>query len=56
MKVEVDGTEVTIPGAVVISGMPTILNIFEMIGPLLVLGLMAGMVAMMAPMMEEGVS
>ena len=31
-------------------------SVFEMIGPLLVLGLMAGMVSMMAPMMEEGVS
>jgi len=31
-------------------------GIFEMIGPLLVLGLMAGMVSMMAPMMEEGSS
>lgn len=29
-------------------------SVFEMIGPLLVLGLMAGMVSMMAPMMEEG--
>lgn len=29
-------------------------SVFEMIGPLLVLGLMMGMVAMMAPMMEEG--
>ena len=31
-------------------------SVFEMIGPLLVLGLMAGMVSMMAPMMEEGFS
>ena len=31
-------------------------GIFEMIGPLLVLGLMAGMFSMMAPMMEEGSS
>jgi len=29
-------------------------SIWEMIGPLLVLGLMVGMVAMIAPMMEEG--
>lgn len=29
-------------------------SIFEMIGPLLVLGLMVGMVSMMAPIMEEG--
>ena len=31
-------------------------SIMEMIGPLLVLGLMVGMVGMMAPMMEEGFS
>lgn len=30
-------------------------GVFEMIGPLLVIGLMAAMVSMMAPMMEEGV-
>ena len=29
-------------------------GVFEMIGPLLVLGLMAGLMSMMAPMMEEG--
>ena len=29
-------------------------SVFEMIGPLLVIGLMAAMVGMMAPMMEEG--
>lgn len=29
-------------------------SMFEMIGPLLVLGLMAGMMSMMAPMMKEG--
>lgn len=29
-------------------------SIWEMIGPLLVLGLMVGLVSMMAPMMEEG--
>ena len=31
-------------------------GMMDMIGPLLVLGLMAGMVSMMAPMMEEGIS
>jgi len=31
-------------------------SVWEMMGPLLVLGLMAGMVSMMAPMMEEGFS
>ena len=31
-------------------------SMFEMIGPLLVIGLMAAMVGMMAPMMEEGFS
>jgi len=31
-------------------------SIMDMIGPLLVMGLMVGMVAMMAPMMEEGFS
>ena len=31
-------------------------SIWEMVGPMLVIGLMAGMVAMMAPMMEEGFS
>jgi len=31
-------------------------SVWGMIGPLLVLGLMAGMVSMMAPMMEEGAS
>lgn len=31
-------------------------SVWEMIGPLLVIGLMAGMVSMMAPMMEEGFS
>lgn len=29
-------------------------SVFEMIGPLLMMGLMMGMVAMIAPMMEEG--
>lgn len=52
MKVEVNGTEITIPNAVIISG---VLDIWEMIGPLLVLGLMAGIVAMMAPALKEGV-
>ena len=31
-------------------------SMWEMIGPLLVIGLMAGMVSMMTPMMEEGFS
>ncbi|GAI65266.1 unnamed protein product, partial [marine sediment metagenome] len=30
-------------------------GIFEMLGPLLMIGLMVGMVAMIMPMMEEGV-
>ncbi len=46
MKVEVNGTEVTIPNAVVISGMPA--GTFEMIGPLLVLGLLAAMMPMLS--------
>ena len=36
-----------------VAGVPSIM---DMMGPLLVLGLMAGMVSMMAPMMEEGFS
>lgn len=31
-------------------------SVFEMVGPILVIGLMAGMVSMMMPMMEEGFS
>lgn len=52
--VEILGTDVEdhIDDCLVIGGNPT--GMMEMIGPLLVLGLMAGMVAMMAPMMKEG--
>ena len=56
LRAEIEGypeTQTTIPDAAVISGVP---GVFEMIGPLLVLGLMAGMMSMMAPAMEEGFS
>lgn len=53
MKVEVNGTEITIPDAVVISGMTMLPDIFQQIGPLLVFGLMIGMMSMITPKEEE---
>lgn len=44
MKIEVNGTEITIPDAVVISGMAG--GIWDMIGPLLTLGVMMMMMEM----------
>jgi len=46
MKVEVDGNEVTIPDAVVISGMSSISSMIPML-------MMVMMMGMMMPMMEE---
>ena len=46
------GVEEKIEDCIEVTAAP---GIFDMIGPLLVLGLMAGLVSMMAPMMEEGV-
>ena len=54
LRAEIKGypdTQTTIPDAVVISGVP---SVFEMIGPLLVLGLMMGLLAMMTPALKEG--
>lgn len=53
---EVLGTDAEdhIDDCLVISGNPP--SMMEMIGPILVLGLMAGMMSMMAPMMQEGFS
>jgi len=56
LRAEIEGypdTQTTIPDAAVISGVPSMM---EMVGPLLAMGLMAGMVSMMAPTMEEGFS
>ena len=44
--------EVHYDDCIIVSGNPV--SMMEMVGPLLVLGLMAGMVAMFAPMMREG--
>lgn len=52
MKVEIDGTEITVPDAVVISGVPGMLESFA---PLLMLGLLFGVVSMVAPKTKEGV-
>lgn len=49
MKVEINGTEVTIPDAVVIGGMPTVWDIGEMI-PMLI---MVMVMSMMMGVMEE---
>ena len=46
MKVEVDGNEVTVPDAVVISGMSSIMSMIPML-------MMVMMMGMMMPMMEE---
>jgi len=46
MKVEVDGNEVTVPDAVVISGMSSIMSMIPML-------MMVMMIGMMMPMMEE---
>lgn len=46
MKVEINGEEITIPDAVVISGVPGML---ESLAPLLMLGLMIGVVSMITP-------
>ncbi len=46
------GVEDKIEACIEVTAAP---SVFDMIGPLLVLGLMAGLVAMMAPVMEEGV-
>ena len=54
LRAEIEGypeTQVTLPDAVVITAPPSPI---EMVGPLLVLGLMAAMVSQMAPMMKEG--
>ena len=53
---EILGTdaEVHYDDCISVSGNPV--GLTEMIGPLLVLGLMVGMVSMMAPMMKEGFS
>jgi len=56
LRAEIEGypeTQVTIDDAVVITAPPSPI---EMVGPLLVLGLMAGMVSQMTPMMKEGFS
>ena len=56
LRAEIEGypdTQTTIPDAAVIAGVPSMM---EMVGPLLAMGLMAGIVSMMAPMMEEGFS
>jgi len=54
--VEILGTDAEdhIDDCLVISGNPT--SMMAMVGPLLALGLLAGMVSMMTPMMEEGFS
>ena len=46
MKVEVNGTEVTIQDAVVISGMPTVFGVFEMIPTLMMVMIMSMMMGM----------
>ena len=53
---EILGTDAEdhIDDCLIISGNPV--SMMEMVGPLLVIGLMAAMVGMMAPMMEEGFS
>lgn len=50
--VEIPGTEFNVKqdNVLIVSPPP---GVFEMIGPLLMLGLMAGMMSMMAPMMKE---
>ena len=56
LRAEIEGypeTQTTISDAVTISGVP---SVFEMVGPLLGLGLMVGIVGMMAPVMKEGFS
>lgn len=54
LRAEIEGypeTQTTIPDAVIISAAP---SIFDMIGPLLVMGLMMAMMAMIMPKMKEG--
>jgi hypothetical protein len=53
--VEIPGTDINVKqdDVLIVAAAP---SVFEMIGPLLVIGLMAAMVSMMAPMMEEGFS
>lgn len=49
MKVEVNGTEITIPDAVVISGMPSVLPVLDLIPSLM----MVMLLGVMMPMMGE---
>jgi hypothetical protein len=51
--VEIPGTDINVKqdDVLIVAAAP---SVFEMIGPLLVIGLTAAMVSMMAPMMEEG--
>lgn len=53
---EILGTDIEdhIDDCLVISGNPA--GVFDMIGPLLVMGLMMGIMSMMTPMMKEGFS
>lgn len=58
LRAEIEGypdTQTQTPNnPILIRGMPEPIPIWETVSSLLVLGLMAGMVSMMAPMMEEG--
>lgn len=59
LRVEIQGyedeTRVQTPdNPILIRGMPEEVGIFDMMGPLLVLGLMMGLMTMMTPMMKEG--
>jgi hypothetical protein len=52
LLVEIPGTDINVKQDDVLI-IPAAPGIFEMIGPLLMIGLMVAMVSMMAPMMEE---